>query len=463
MKFRTRLVLTLSTTTALVVSAAFGTASYVVEHSELRQLDEALKAEAREEAREVALAHGTGLHISDRGGPAADDVGRLTKYAAIYTSEDGHVVDATTTFTHGTPSFERIRHPLGETFDTEYDREHLRAVFVAIPNRPGTHLLLAAPKTDMEKDTDFLRRVLFSAALLSIALTVLVTWRVVRHLLRGHEAIGRTAREVAGGNLDARTAMTTGDDEVKQLARDVDEMVQRLALLVESQQRFVAHAAHELRSPLTSLYGELQLALRKSRTSEEYRTSIEDALDSARRLKTLAEDLLALAKIGASRETPRTHVALGDVARNAASWVRPELEKRRIELKIDTHDHSVVGRAMDIERLLRNLLDNAVRHAPEGGHIEVGAESAGDEIIVSVVDDGPGVPEGDRERVFDPFYRSASTRARDEGSGLGLAIVREIAREHGGDVEIGEAPGGRGALFRARLPASMAAPTSAGP
>lgn len=459
MKFRTRLVLTLSLTTALTVSSAFVAASIIVEHSELRQLDEALRSEAREEALEVASSREATLHISDRGGPAADDVGRLTKYAAIY-DDDGHVLDATPTFTRGVPALDSVRHPTGMTFDTQYGSEQLRAVFVMIPNHPDAELLLAAPKTDLEKDAVFLRQVMLIAALLSIAWTVLVTWRVVRHLTRGHEAIGRTARAVADGDLAARTAMTTGDDEVKQLAHDIDEMVARLALLVESQQRFAADAAHELRSPLTALYGELQLALRRSRSAEEYRTSIDEALASARRLKTLAEDLLALAQLGAARDTPRGSVELETVAERAASSVRAELDRRGIALVVDTGGHSVVGRALDLERLIRNLLDNAVRHARAAGRIEVFAERIDDDVILSVLDDGPGVPLAERERIFDPFYRTADARAHAEGSGLGLAIVREVAREHGGDVEVREGPDGRGALFRARLRAVTV--TSAG-
>ncbi|MBS2019203.1 MAG: hypothetical protein JST00_40435 [Deltaproteobacteria bacterium] len=458
MKFSTRLVVTLSATIALTMSSAFVATSIVVESSELRQLDEALRSEAREEALEVSNAGGTALQISDRGGPAADDVGRLTKYAVVY-DDDGRVLSSTPTFTKGIPLLDDVRHPTSAPFDTAYGGERLRAVLVSIPGHPDHQLLLAAPKADMEKDTEFLRRAMFVAALLSIGLTIVVTWRVVRHLTRGHEAIGRTARAVAGGDLGARTAMATGDDEVTQLAHDIDEMVARLALLVESQQRFAADAAHELRSPLTALYGELQLALRRSRSADEYRTSIEEALASAKRLKVLAEDLLALAQVGAARVPPDACVDLDDVARRAASWVRPEAERKGVEIAIDTKGLAVRGRAMDIERLLRNLLDNAVRHARDEGRVDLFAEQDGDEIVIGVLDDGPGVAPAERERVFDPFYRSDDARARAEGSGLGLAIAREITREHGGDIEVRSGPSGRGALFRARL-SSWAAPAS---
>lgn len=453
MKFRTRLVLTLSAATAFTVTAAFGAVAYVVAHSEERQLDEALRSEARQEAAEVSAAKDRRLHISDRGGPAADDVGRLTKYAAIYAS-DGHVVDRTQTFARRVPELPVVRHPNGVPFDVIYEKDELRAVLTPIPGAQGEMLLLAAPRADLEKDMRFLRRVMLVAALLSIGFTMLVTWRVVRRLTRGHEAIATTARRVAAGDLHARVGLDDGDEEVVQLAHDVDEMVRRLATLVESQQRFVAHAAHELRSPLTALYGELQLALRRSRSADEYRTAIEEALDSARRLKALAEDLLALARIGSVHESPHTPVALDEVAKNAAIWVSREAARRNVELTIDADGSTVLGRAFDLERLLRNLLDNAVRHCADGGHVRLEAASQGDTVHLTVVDDGPGIPLEDRERVFEPFFRAAAELRRDEGSGLGLAIVREIARGHGGDVSVEEGPDGKGARFRATLPAA---------
>ena len=123
-------------------------------------------------------------------------------------------------------------------------------------------------------------------------------------------------------------------------------------------------------------------------------------------------------------------------------------------LAIDSDGSSVLGHAIDLERLLRNLLDNAVRHSPEGGHVRVEARSEGDMVHISVLDEGPGVPPEERDRVFDPFFRAASERRRDDGSGLGLAIVREIARVHGGDVSVEQGPDGKGARFRASLPAA---------
>lgn len=454
MKFRTRLVLTLSAATALTTASAFGIASYVVERSEERQLDDAIRTEARREARQVArgAAAGGGLHVDEYGGAEADDVGRLRKFAALYAA-DGAEIHRTRSFDPAAPAFDTVAHPPNTTFDFVHEDEPLRGVLVGVSGHPEVSLLLAAPRAPLEEDNTFLREVMLIASLLSIGCTVLVTWRVVLQLTRGHEAIAAAARKVAAGDLGARVALTAGDDEVVQLAHDIDEMVRRLAILVEGQQRFVANAAHELRSPLTVLYGELQLALRRSRTAEEYRKTIDEALDAARRLTVLADDLLALARLGADRNAAQTPVSLAEVIQNAASSVAGAAERRRIALEIEADDSIVLGKAMDLERMLRNLLDNAVRHGPEDSRVRLRARTDGAGVVVTVHDSGPGIDPVDRERVFEPFFRADDERRRDEGTGLGLAIVREIARVHGGDVTVEDGPDGEGALFRAWLPA----------
>ncbi|MBX3185567.1 MAG: HAMP domain-containing histidine kinase [Labilithrix sp.] len=451
MRFQTRLVLTLAGVIALTTALAFGSASYVVVQSEERQLDEALQAEAREEAAEIAYeGRGRKLRISDRGGPKADDVGRLTKYAALYAA-DGSVLDRTETFERRAPERKAIASEGGAPFDLRWGKDRLRAVVVPVADS-GNVLLLAASREDLEKDTRFLRHVMLATALLSIALTVLVAWRVVRRLTRGHTAIASAVRRVADGDLDARIAPAGGDEEVAQLARDIDDMVRRLATLMDGQRRFVAHAAHELRSPLTALYGELQQALRRSRTEGEYRAAIEESLDATRRLKALADDLLAIARTAAEpREEAFSTVAIREAAASAVSWLGAEAKHREVSIAIDADGAIVHGHPLDLERMLRNLLDNAVRHSPVGGTVRLRARPAGDEVEIVVADDGPGVPPADRERVFEPFFRGAAERRRERGSGLGLAIVREIARGHGGEVCV-EGSDGEGARFRVRLP-----------
>jgi two-component system heavy metal sensor histidine kinase CusS len=226
-------------------------------------------------------------------------------------------------------------------------------------------------------------------------------------------------------------------------------MITRLEEVVVSQRRFIGLAAHELRLPLTTVYGELSHALRRSRDAESYRLAVEEALDSTRRLKSLAEDLLTLSRVGPDRPGVKTAVSLADVVAAAARQLTERAHERRIELVIDADDAVVPGVAGDLERLVRNLLDNAVRHSPDGGRVSIRIERAPSHVLVAISDAGPGVPADERENIFEPFYQGRD-HSDGTGAGLGLAIARQIARGHGGDVRAVPTVGG--ACFEVMLP-----------
>ncbi len=343
-------------------------------------------------------------------------------------------------------------------FDLVVGHERVRAVFAHVPNHPDLVLLMAATRADLEKDVRSLREVMSVAALASIIFAILVSFSIARGLTRDHAAIAAAARRVGLGHLDTRVALRSGDDETTQLASDIDHMIERLETLVGSQQRFVAHAAHELRSPLTAVYGELQLALRRERTVQDYRAAIEQALGSTRRLIALAEDLLALARLGAEDTSGREDVVVRDAVERAIEWVKGVAEPRGVRFTVEGGAVTVFARRLDLERMVRNLLENAVRYSPEGGEVRITIDEAEAAVSIAVADEGPGVPESERPRIFEPFFRSGAARTDASGSGLGLPIAREVARAHGGDVVLAEDAGpGRtsGARFVAtvsRLP-----------
>ncbi|MBK9263660.1 MAG: HAMP domain-containing protein [Polyangiaceae bacterium] len=184
----------------------------------------------------------------------------------------------------------------------------------------------------------------------AVAWSVLLATWIVRRLTREHEAITLVVRRVAAGDLAARVATRSGDAETAQLGRDINEMIERLDVLVASQQRFIAQAAHELRSPLTTLYGELSHALRKARDAETYRKAIEEAHDAARRLKLVTEDLLALARLGSDvRDPPEAVDVLQRVhaATDAVAW---EAKERDTTIEVRGAAVSVMGHSRNIER-----------------------------------------------------------------------------------------------------------------
>jgi len=237
------------------------------------------------------------------------------------------------------------------------------------------------------------------------------------------------------------------------LGRNIDDMIERLSLLLKSQQQFIAHAAHELRSPLANLYGELVHALRRARNADEYRAAIEEALDSTRRLKALAEDLLSLARLGADGRASADIAELDRVLGESVAAITDEGAIHEVAVEVSCTPGIVVrGSGGDLSRMFRNLIENAVRHAPRGSVVRASALATPTSVDVTIIDDGPGVPQSDRNRVFDPFFRGAHARASNQpGAGLGLTIARDIARLHGGDITLDSASEGVGARFVVRL------------
>jgi two-component system OmpR family sensor kinase len=455
-RFRTRLIVAITATTIVTLGGAFAAVSAAVNRTQERQLDKALLAEATEEAFEASQLGGTQLAISDRPGPYANDVGPLTKYGAIY-SGHGEVLAATPTFGPSScrvPPRGQIDHELLSPFDLWCGQEHLRGVLVPIPNRADDALILAAPRTDLDGDSAYLARVILIALIVSVAWSLHVSIWLVRKLTTDHREIANVARRVAAGDLTARVRSQTVDSEMAQLASDIDTMIEHLAALMAAQERFVANAAHELQTPITALYTDLQQALRKPRDNEAYRASVQVALEDTQRIKRLVHELLSFFKASHQRR-PHTLVHTRDLVDGAVRSVSRLAEERSVELTVHDDGSALVGQRDDLERMLRNLVENAVRYSPVGGHVSIQVRSTDDSVRISVEDEGPGVSDEEQGRIFEPFYRSPRSRAvAPEGAGLGLAIAREIAGAHRGDVHRSTTPRERGTEFVVLLPIS---------
>jgi two-component system OmpR family sensor kinase len=249
------------------------------------------------------------------------------------------------------------------------------------------------------------------------------------------------------------------DDEVGELARTMDGMLQALddarserEQSLERQREFVADASHELRTPLTSIHANLELLQAAAVGSEDDRHAVDSALSSTKRMSGLVSDLLLLARADAGRRAATKDLDLAAIASGAIVEVQPLAGNRRIESQLDG-PLPLEGNPDELHRLIRNLLENAVRHTPEKTTIELTARRDGDEALLEVIDDGPGIPSEMEDQVFDRFVRGdgPSDTAGGGGSGLGLAIVRAVAESHGGSVLAGRSTYG-GARFSVRLP-----------
>ena len=244
------------------------------------------------------------------------------------------------------------------------------------------------------------------------------------------------------------------DDEIAELARTLEGMLGALdsaqsdtQAMLDRQREFVADASHELRTPLTSVLANLDL-LTEELQGEQAETA-EAALRSTRRMRRLVGDLLLLARADARREDPRRPIDMGAVLIDAAAELGPMSDHH--DLSISAEPAPVNGARDELHRLVLNLMENAIRHTPPGTRVHASAATQGDEVVVEVCDNGPGIGAELAPRVFDRFVRDGRDGGR--GSGLGLAIVRSVAQSHGGTVTLEPPPGAVGTKFVIRLPA----------
>ena len=451
MTLHARLVTAVTVLAIVLLGAALSAVWLAVSGSRREQLDVDLRAAAFEEAHEVAVRGGRELTIGTRDDGADEDDPPIAKYGVIYGPE-GTAVAWTANLHDQVPALAEIHKSKGTCFDLRLASENVRGVLVDVPRRSGSTLLIGASRGDLDREINYLGRALATAFAAVVVFTALLAAQIVRKFTRGYAAIAEVTRRVANGDLSARVETSVGTAELTRQKTDMNLMIGQLESLFSAQQRFVAHAAHELRSPMTRLYAELSWSLRRIRNADEYRLTIEQALDATRRLKLLADDLLALARLDADTDVPWHDASLPDLVASAEKAISEDLRIKYVKLEVHVPDVQVPNRRTDLERMFRNLFENAIRHSPDGGMIVVTGVISGPATNVFVADSGPGIAPVDRLRVFEPFWRGAAEQASDApGAGLGLAIARKIARGHGGEIDLVDTPG-LGATFRINLP-----------
>jgi two-component system OmpR family sensor kinase len=351
---------------------------------------------------------------------------------------------------------------LGPPSEGVRDEGHYRVVsrplFSRLLGPPAAFVQYGRPRESLNDTIARLRLFLGLGVLAGTALALLAGLAVARRAMGPIAALTRAAKGITRTrDPGVRLPQPVAEDEVADLARTLEEMLMALdaarsetEAALGRQREFVADASHELRTPLTSILANLELL--EGDLEGEDREIASSALRSSRRMRRLVADLLLLARADAGRRAPREPTDAGDALREAVAEVAPVAGDRA--LAVDTEPGLVVEAAPDdLHRLALNLIENAVAHTPPGTSVRALARRAGDTAVIDVSDDGPGVPEGLGERVFERFVHGSGSAdgARGAGSGLGLAIVRAVAETHGGTVELGRSQEG-GARFVVRLP-----------
>ncbi|MEU5692417.1 HAMP domain-containing sensor histidine kinase [Actinosynnema sp. NPDC020468] len=269
-----------------------------------------------------------------------------------------------------------------------------------------------------------------------------VVWVAVGRVLRPVESIRREMADITAHDLARRVPVPRARNEIAALVTTVNSTLDRLETAVEDNRRFVADASHELRSPITALRAELEIATAHPGLTD-WPVVVDAALADTERLQHLATDLLLLARLDHAT-APAGHTDTVDLTALVAEHVARRRGGHLLTTALPDHAVPVPGSHVLLERLLANLLDNADRHATTT--VEVRLTTTEDQAVLEVLDDGPGIPPDDRDRVFDRFTRLDHSRTRDTGgTGLGLPIARRIALSHGGTLHATRHPAHRGA------------------
>ena len=328
----------------------------------------------------------------------------------------------------------------------------LRETIVAGPR--GTTILVGKPVgRELAEMRWFAWRLLASGGVL-LTVGLAGGWLISRSITRPIDAIALTASEISARNLARRIELGGLDQELVGLATILNEMFARLEAAFERQSRFTSDASHELRTPLAVIHAHAELALSRPRSADEYRETLAACLKAAGRMGTLVDGLLTLARADAGRLDPQFRdVDLRGVVEEVVDQYRPQAVAAGIELSTALDEPvSVRGDLALLARVSSNLLANALRYTPAGGHVHVALSTAGhDGAVLAVEDTGCGIPLEDQSKVFERFFRTDKARSRSQGgNGLGLAICKSLVEAHHGTIGFTSTPD-RGSRFEVRL------------
>ena len=401
------------------------------------------------------------FHEWDLSAEEAVSLGDLNRYAQIW-SESGESLLRSQYLTVDLPAdtIALARAASGEFAWSEgrLGEQHVRSVFYPLGRLGESHerhiIQVAAPLSARDRTMRTAGFFLSGIVLLVSVGSFFGSWWLAGKTVRPVNEIIAQAEVIRGDKQGERISAYAETREFASLVHVLNTMLSRIDETFEAQRRFTADASHELRSPLTALRGELELALRRERSPEEYRRVIGTSLEESVRLSDLTDDLLTLARSDSGMMTLRLEaVDLGERIRFALGRLESRIAERKLEVDLDVPAETTGvfdGKLMD--QLIWNLLDNAVKFSPAGGRIEVSATPSGQQLVLEVADTGPGISPEQIDRVFERFSRTDDAHAA-EGTGLGLSIVRAVAEVHGGEVRASNREDG-GTLLQVSLPLS---------
>lgn len=340
--------------------------------------------------------------------------------------------------------------PVLETARVAARRIPVRIIYGLIG--PGVVLQIGQSMEHYDGFIQTFRRVFFGTLSLLILAAALVGWFLARRALVGVENVTRTARRISAGSLEERVPLQARGDEIDQLALTFNGMLDRIQTLVTGIKEMNDNIAHDLKSPVTRIRGAAEIALTTGRGLSDYQVMAASTIEECDRLLDMITTMLAISRTEAGVDQPQlAALDLAGVARDACELFRPIAEDTGVALTIEAPQACrIQGDNRMIQRLLANLLDNALKYTPAGGRVTVAVAAApGAACRLSVRDSGMGIQPADLPHVFERFYRCDQSRSLS-GAGLGLSLARAIARAHGTDIEVASMPAA-GSTFSVRF------------
>lgn len=464
LSFRRRLLLAHLASIVVVLGIAALSGYWVLSQAVHGQLDAALLALAETEASMLSTGPNQPVRVHESGpGAAPPSFQRLDRLVQIVDGRGSVLARSANLGESRLPAplalIERLGagEPVFETLKG-FGEEPVRMVSLAQRVGGTLRVVQVAGSLDDVNHVVESAGVLFLALGAALALAVGTAGAVLtRQAFGAINDIVQQARRIGEASLDRRLPHPGNRDEVGRLVDTLNEMLGRLEHAFEAQRRFTADASHELRSPLSRLRTELELALRRPREPAEYVEALRSCLDDVQRLTLLVEELLVLARLDAGQERPPTEaVQLNKLAQEVVRRLQPAAQKRDVAMVVaQSPDVEAAINQRSADLVLANLLDNAVKFSPVGGRVTVRLNKDAGEVRLQVADTGPGLSMTEVPYLFDRFFRGSAARGSEvPGVGLGLALCDAMVRAHGGRIEAANGPQG-GAVFTVWLPMAM--------
>ncbi len=340
-----------------------------------------------------------------------------------------------------------------ETFDkNELGASPVR--FILFPVRGPTLVQVGISLSEIENE---LRSLLVFMVLAGGLLMLFASFGgsfIIRKALKPVKSVVHTAREISADDLSMRIESEGRQDEIGELVDTFNAMISRLEGSIKKIRQFSGDASHELRTPLTVIRGEIEVLLRKERSADEYREALSTVLEETSFLERIIDDLLFLSRIEAiDKKELENPVQLDEILLRTLESREAAAGKKGISLDIQNIDAvAIKGEENLLERMVANIIDNAIRYTPQKGKVEISLADKDDEAILSFLDNGIGIPDEAQPFIFDRFYVVDESRSKETGGlGLGLSIAKHVADTHGATIEV-ESRIGQGTVFRIRFP-----------